>query len=238
MKTGLSRLLTTTALGAPLALGVFAADAASDIGKVAAVNPSMDGTPPDAGARTLSLGSGVLQNERIETSEDGSGQLLFLDQTSLSIAPRSDIVLDKYVYDADQQTGEVAVTLTKGVLRMIGGRITKRRDGIVRTPTATIGVRGGLALVIVEPSGQTRVCHVAGEYTKVDSSSGGQVVLSRPNACAVVAGGAQPIFEGLIEAEELADIPIFPRESVVVFSNVENGYGLVGEISQMVEKIK
>lgn len=41
-----------------------------------------------------------------------------------------------------------------------------------------------------------------------------------------------------IDAEELADIPIFPRESVVVFSNVENGYGLVGEISQIVEKIK
>ena len=206
MKTGLSRLLATTALGAPLALTALAADAASDIGKVAAVNPSMDGTPPESGSRTLSVGAGVLQNERIETSENGSGQLLFLDQTSLSIAPRSDIVLDKYVYDPDQQSGEVAVTLTKGVLRLIGGRITKRRDGIVRTPTATIGVRGGLALIIVDPDGQTRVCHVAGEYTKVDSTSGGRVVLSRPNACAVVAAGAQPVFDGLIESEELAEI--------------------------------
>ncbi|MEL7153042.1 MAG: FecR domain-containing protein, partial [Pseudomonadota bacterium] len=206
MKTGLSRLLTTTALGAPLALGAFAAEANSDIGKVAAVNPSMDGTPPEANARQLSVGAGVLQNERIETSEDGSGQLLFLDQTSLSIAPRSDIVLDKYVYDPDQQSGEVAVTLTKGVLRLIGGRITKRTDGIIRTPTATIGVRGGLALVIVDPDGQTRVCHVAGEYTKVDSLAGGQIVLSRPNACAVVAAGIQPTFEGLIESDELAEI--------------------------------
>ena len=206
MKTSLSRLLTTTALGAPLALGTFAADASSDIGKVAAVNPSMDGTPPASNARQLSVGAGVLQNERIETSEDGSGQLLFLDQTSLSIAPRSDIVLDRYVYDPAQESGEVAVTLTKGVLRLIGGRITKRTDGIIRTPTATIGVRGGLALVIVDPDGQTRVCHVAGEYTKVDSLAGGQVVLSRPNACAVVAAGVQPTFEGLIESEELAEI--------------------------------
>lgn len=45
-------------------------------------------------------------------------------------------------------------------------------------------------------------------------------------------------FNRQIDAEELADIPIFPRESVVVFSNVENGYGIVGEISRVIEKLK
>ncbi|MEM7212370.1 MAG: FecR domain-containing protein [Pseudomonadota bacterium] len=206
MTTQLSRLLATTALSAPILLIGLAAPAAEDIGKVAAVNPSMDGTPPtDQTRRTLQLGSGVIQNEKIETSEDGSGQLLFLDQTSLSIAPRSEIVLDKYVYDPGEDAGEVSMTLTKGVLRLIGGRITKRSDGIIRTPSATIGVRGGLALVIVD-AGNTRVCHIAGEYTKVSSDVGGEVVLSRPNACAVVRAGGVAQFDGLIPSSELAEI--------------------------------
>ncbi|MEL6997813.1 MAG: FecR domain-containing protein [Pseudomonadota bacterium] len=208
MKPGLSRLLATTAIGAPIALGMMTAPVsapAKDIGKVAAVNPQMDGTPPTATARTLQLGSGVVENERIETTDDGSGQLLFVDQTSLSIAPRSDIVLDRYVYNPGDETGEVALTMTKGVLRLIGGRITKRTDGIIRTPTATIGVRGGLALVIVA-NGTTRVCHVAGEYTKVSADAGGEIILSRPNACAVVAGGETAKFDGLITSEELAEI--------------------------------
>ena len=208
MKPGLSRLLATTAIGAPIALGIMTAPVsapANDIGKVAAVNPQMDGTPPTAAARTLQLGSGVVENERIETTDDGSGQLLFVDQTSLSIAPRSDIVLDRYVYNPGDETGEVALTMTKGVLRLIGGRITKRTDGIIRTPTATIGVRGGLALVIVA-NGTTRVCHVAGEYTKVSADAGGEITLSRPNACAVVAGGETAKFDGLITSEELAEI--------------------------------
>ena len=90
MKTRLSQFLATTAIAIPVALVSIAAGAAEDIGKVAAVNPSMDGTPPQqATSRSLALGSGVIQNERIETSEDGSGQLLFVDQTTLSIAPRS-----------------------------------------------------------------------------------------------------------------------------------------------------
>ena len=206
MKIRLSRLLATTALGVPIALASVPAVSAEDIGKVAAVNPSMDGTPPQQTAsRSLALGAGVLQNERIETSEDGSGQLLFVDQTTLSIAPRSDIVLDKYVYDPGDESGEVEMTLTKGVLRLIGGRITKRTDGIIRTPAATIGVRGGLSLVVVDGA-QTRVCHIAGEYTKVTGFAGGEIVLSRPNACAVIEVGTAATFQGLIEADELARI--------------------------------
>lgn len=206
MKTRLSRFVATTALAAPIAFATLPAVAAEDIGKVAAVNPSMDGTPPQqTSSRSLALGASVLQNERIETSEDGSGQLLFIDQTSLSIAPRSDIVLDKYIYDPGDESGEVALTLTKGVLRLIGGRITKQTDGIIRTPAATIGVRGGLALVVVEGA-RTRVCHIAGEYTKVSGFSGQELVLSRPNACAVIETGAAATFEGLISAEDLSNI--------------------------------
>lgn len=206
MKTRLSYFLATTAIAVPVALAGVPAAAAEDIGKVAAVNPSMDGTPPqETASRSLALGSGVIQNERIETSEDGSGQLLFVDQTTLSIAPRSDIVLDRYVYDPGDESGEVEMTLTKGVLRLIGGRITKRTDGIIKTPAATIGVRGGLALVVVEGS-MTRVCHIAGEYTKVTGFAGGEIVLSRPNACAVVELGAAATFQGLIDADELARI--------------------------------
>lgn len=206
MKPGFSRFLATTAIGAPIALGMIAQQAAAqDIGKVAAVNPQMDGTPPTSSVRSLQLGSGVVQNERIETTDDGSGQLLFVDQTSLSIAPRSEIVLDKYVYDSGEDVGEVALTMTKGVLRLIGGRITKKREGIIRTPTATIGVRGGLALVIVS-NGVTRVCHVAGEYTRVNADAGGELVLSRTNACAVVQQGQKVNFGGLITSQELAEI--------------------------------
>ena len=65
--------------------------------------------------------------------------MLFLDQTSLTVSPNSEIVLDKYVYDPEAQTGEIGVSVARGVLRLIGGRITKKTDGVIKTPTATIG---------------------------------------------------------------------------------------------------
>ncbi len=189
-----------------LMVSVFAAalPANAEIGTVAAVNRDMEGTPPDASRRALGLGAGVVENERVETSEVGSGQLMFLDQTTLSVAPRSDIVLDNYIYDPDQQTGEIAISMTRGALRFIGGRITKKTEAIVKTPTATIGIRGGMAIIRVDPSGGTRVIQLAGEYTRVTSSDGGSVTLSRPNASAETGDDGSVSFSGLATTSDLA----------------------------------
>ncbi|MEM7743575.1 MAG: hypothetical protein AAF409_07675, partial [Pseudomonadota bacterium] len=52
--------------------------ASADIGAVSAVNRDMDGTPPGAERRPLLLGNQVVADELIQTSEVGSGQLMFL----------------------------------------------------------------------------------------------------------------------------------------------------------------
>lgn len=205
MRSQLSGFMATTALSAPLFFLPVMAGAQTKIGTVAAVNPSMAGTPPASAKRTYSLGLGVIENERVETRGDGSGQLLFVDQSTLTVAPNSDIVLDKFVYDPNQQTGEMALTMTKGVLRLIGGRITKKNPALIKTPTATIGVRGGMALLIVGSNGVSRICNIAGEFVEVEpNSGGGKITLSRPNACAVVdSSGAR--FDGLIRSPKLAE---------------------------------
>lgn len=204
MRSHISGFLATTALSAPLFFLPVMAGAQSKIGTVAAVNPAMAGTPPNEATRTYSLGLEVVQNERVETRGRGSGQLLFLDQTTLTVAPNSDIVLDKYVYDANQESGEIALTMTKGVLRLIGGRITKKNAGKIKVPTATIGVRGGMALLIVGAGGTSRICNIAGESVEVVPDKGSKITLSRPNACVVAdANGAR--FDGLIKSTQLAE---------------------------------
>ncbi|MEM0922865.1 MAG: FecR family protein, partial [Pseudomonadota bacterium] len=161
-----SILLATTALSLGTFLPLTAP--AQNIGNVAAVNRDMAGTPPTADRRLLQLGNNVVRNERIETSDEGAGQLMFIDQTSLTVSPNTDIRLDEYVYDPATDTGDVALTMTRGALRFIGGRISKNRRALVRTPTATIGIRGGMVLLEVE-EGVTKVTHLAGESTTVVS---------------------------------------------------------------------
>lgn len=188
------------------------ADAATprDIGTVAAANNDILGTPPAQDPRQLKLGIKIVESERVETSPVGAGQFLFLDQTSLTVWPESDIVLDKYVYDPDKGTGDMAISATRGVLRFIGGRISKKTDVKIRTPHATVAIRGGMAQIWIEP-GKTKVTNIASEYVKIITDQG-EVSLSRPMAQGESEGGDKPpTFLGVggpAEAAELYDQPL------------------------------
>lgn len=113
---------------------------ASRIGTAAAVRNQVTATQASQ-ERRLSAGNPVFQNERIRTAPDSVTQLLFADQTTLSVGPRSEITLDRYVYDPNRSAGDVAVSLTSGALRFVSGR-QDPSSYQVRTPVATIGVRG------------------------------------------------------------------------------------------------
>jgi ferric-dicitrate binding protein FerR (iron transport regulator) len=114
--------------------------AQSRIGVAAAARNEVSAT--QAGQeRPLATGNPVLQNDHIRTGDNSVTQLLFADQTTLSVGERSEIVLDRFVYDPNRSTGDVAVSLTTGALRFVSGR-QDPRSYQVRTPVATIGVRG------------------------------------------------------------------------------------------------
>ena len=94
-------LHTAAVLTATLMLGAGGAALAQDteIGVTAAVNPEVRGTPPSQEQRLLVVGTNVFSDERVVTGEKGQTQMLFVDQSALTIGPNSDLVLDEFVYD-------------------------------------------------------------------------------------------------------------------------------------------
>ena len=168
-----------------LAFSALAIGARAEIGVVAAVNKVLSGQPPNAKERELFLSNVLVADEKLTTSEVGNAQILMLDQTSISISPNSELVLDEFIYDPDQNIGKIALSLSKGVMRFVGGKISKNKDAVVQTPSASMSIRGGLALIKVDNLGATEVIHVAGEYTKI-TSGGRTLTLSRPEARAVI----------------------------------------------------
>ncbi|QBF33231.1 FecR domain-containing protein [Thalassococcus sp. S3] len=154
----LSLILASVTVGLFFALPVFA----NQIGVVASISPALRGTPPGASERILGQGQGVVQDEVIQSSDAGRAQLLFLDETTLSIAPSSRVVLDAFVYDPNRTTGQLGLQLTRGALRMIGGNAMRGGEAVVRTPSATIGIRGSSAIVIYS-GGRTTAIFLMGD---------------------------------------------------------------------------
>jgi len=151
-------LLGPALLAAILALPAFG----QQIGTVASSEPTLRGTPPGAATRNLALGTGLVSDETVASSDTGRGQLLFVDQSTLSLAPNTTIVLDRFVYDPSSGAGQIGLSLTEGALRFIGGTLSREQEAVITTPTASIGIRGSTALVLYR-GGRTYAIFIAGE---------------------------------------------------------------------------
>jgi len=164
------------------------------VGINSAVNPEASGLAPGGTARRLVIGQEVVFNERISTGNGGQTQLLFLDESAMSIGPNSDLTIDQFVYDPNAGVGKLAMSTTRGVMRFVGGKLSKQIDAVtVRTPSTTIAVRGGVFLLEQLPNGPLSVFFLFGNALTVTGLNGVTQTLSRPGFAITVAGpGASP----------------------------------------------
>lgn len=150
------------------------------VGVTSAVNPQAVGHPPSAQERTLFVGVDMQAEERVRTTDKGQVQLLFLDGSALSIGPNSDLSIDKFVYDPEKKVGELGFSAARGVFRLVGGKISKNSEVEFKTPTATIGIRGGIALVRIHDDGRVSSTFLFGDRMRV-TSGGATTSTTRPS---------------------------------------------------------
>lgn len=178
---------------------------AETVGNVGAVNQSAHGTPPGQSKRKLSLGAGIENRERIETSSEGSAQIVFRDTSTMTVGRNSNVTVDHFVYSGEAGGGSQGVSLAKGVLRFVGGGVSHGAGANVRTPTASIGVRGGTALVATKsPCGGQLVVL---QYGVVTITSGqGSAKLTRPGFGVCVSSNGQISEPFLVPPEWIAQL--------------------------------
>ncbi len=124
---------------------------AEQIGTTTAVIPDAKSRPMGGGERLLTMGTSMTGHERVTTGAAGRTQILFIDGSAINVGPSSSLVLDEYVFDPRTGSGKLAVTLGKGAMRFVGGKISKSETVTIATPVATVGIRGGIATVDYSP---------------------------------------------------------------------------------------
>lgn len=139
-----------------LAAGSAIAVAAPEIGTTIAVRNRVMIESEDAERRRLRKGGKVHQEEVVETAKSAQAEIRFLDDTKLAVGPSARVVLDKFVFDPNAAPGAIAINLSKGAFRFISGSSPSTAYEI-RTPTASMGVRGTVFDVYVAPNGETAV---------------------------------------------------------------------------------
>lgn len=239
-------LLRALLVGAAV-LGLFStAQAQGRIGVTQSIQNNPVGKPPGGLDRVLRVGTDVQANEIISTAADDRAHLVFLDGTTLTIGPSSSMTIDKFVYDPTTQKGELAVNATKGIFRVIGGRISKTAEITVSTPSSTIGIRGGIMIVGVEAT-QTTSIFVYGNSMTVTANGATQTVTqpglqvttiagSPPGAPTIVVQGSLSAALGNLAGNNAAAAAILSAINTLVANNFDNA-AVLASLTSLIQGI-
>jgi hypothetical protein len=129
-------------------------------------------TPPGADETTAKTADELVQNEALRTEEESAIQVEFVDGSRLSVEQSSEMVLSDYVYDGAAASG--LINLNDGLFHFTSNG--KPDQGVkLRTPVATIGVRGTEFLVHVEGNDATVIDILSGAVSAKPHGSGQEV---------------------------------------------------------------
>ena len=131
------------------------AQARIKVGVTAAVIPQAAMGETQEVMKTITVGENVDEDVLIETGRRGRTQVLFVDGSSMNIGPSSRIIVDDFVFDPAQLSGNLGARIEKGSMRFIGGVLSKRAGQVkFNAGEATVGIRGGIAKIAVESDGK------------------------------------------------------------------------------------
>jgi hypothetical protein len=98
----------------------------------------------DGKVRPAVLRERVLLNDIVRPEKASQLQILLLDRSTFTVGANARIAIDRFVYDPAAKSRALGVSVTRGAFRFMSGRTLGRPSGpvSVRTPVATIGIRG------------------------------------------------------------------------------------------------
>lgn len=152
----------------------------------------VSGLKPDVrtakGDRVLYVGSDMYRGEKLVTGPEGSLHILFMDQSSITLGPNSELTIDEFVYDPNAKKGKIGVSLAAGLARVVGGHISKTNETTVKTASGTIGIRGGISVVETQGS-RTQSTFLFGQQMTATSTNGTTTTVTRPGFGTSLTGG-------------------------------------------------
>jgi len=117
---------------------------AAPIGRVDESVGDVTATRVDGTTVTLARDSLVFEGDILETGAGGAVALVFIDETEFSLGEEGRMVLDELIFDPTSLEGSSTFSVVQGVFVFVSGEIAAHNpdEMMVRTPVATLGIRG------------------------------------------------------------------------------------------------
>jgi len=139
---------------------VFSNVAEAKIGDVVRLDGNHAQMTRSSTTSILKKTSTIESNDLIIVGSQTDTEIRFVDNTNVKITANSRLLIDDFVYDPQRSdAGKIGLKVALGTVRYTSGQIAKtHRQGVdIKTPTATVAVRGTDFAMTVDETGKSMV---------------------------------------------------------------------------------
>ena len=167
-------------------------ESTEQIGSVVAVRGDVLAKDTAGATRKLAIKDPIFIKDTLDTGKRGRIQVLFNDQTIVSLGRGTVMKISEYVWGRSKAKNKMKTEVKEGVFRVMGGLLTKTspENFITETPSGNIGIRGSMYAGKVE--GTTLSVMFEGGKGIFVKNATGIVEISRPGFGTSVAGPDKP----------------------------------------------
>ena len=112
----------------------------------------------DGGEFSSKIDLDIFSYDTVKTGK-GKTAIEFVDDTRVDVTEHSKLLIDEFEYDPNTKTGALSLKASLGTVRYASGQIAKnsKQNVIIKTPTATIGVRGTDFSMTIDETGSSTI---------------------------------------------------------------------------------
>lgn len=148
------RLLLSLFLVQMLVLGLFTASGSAEevyVGKVTELSGTVS-LERQKKKIMIVKGTRLMVDDLVKTSDDGAVGLMFKDETTLSLGPKTRIQIQDYVFEPENSRFSFVIEIFKGTASYVSGLLAKLSPESAKfiTPSSTIGIRGTKFVIQVD----------------------------------------------------------------------------------------
>ena len=154
---------------------LFSLNSYAEIGEISELRGNGEVLRKDQSDKLLAKTAlGIFSYDDVRTGNGRIG-ITFLDSTIIRLTEHSKIIIDEYIYDPDPSKSKMALKMASGTARFITGALGKidKQNIKIRTPSATVAVRGTDFTTTVDELGRSLVILLPNP----DGSSSGEITV-------------------------------------------------------------
>ena len=170
----------------------------------------------------LKVGDPIYFGDTISASDGAKSQLLFIDETVMTIGSDTKLTIDDFIFDPSANDGKLLASIIAGSVKILSGKISEINPANleVNTPSGTIGSRGTEFKASVDPlTTQSKILLVGPGPNNSLNLRAGAVEVSNELGTVIL---DQPyLFTELTENRAPTDAVVIPQAELKIFQKLE-----------------